>query len=48
MRALFMIWLTSLLDACVSHDARVRCDRRLEPINVQQPAERPALQGGRG
>jgi hypothetical protein len=42
MRTLCILWL-GLLAGCATHASAVRCDRRLEPINmpVEQVAPRP-------
>lgn len=37
MRALCTLYLALLLSACVWHHARVRCEGRLQPINVPRP-----------
>lgn len=44
MRVIAMLCLMALLAACASHE-RVRCDGRLQPINVPAPTVKAAAAG---
>jgi len=44
MRLLGIVWLMLLTSACVSHETRVSCDGKLQPINVAASAQQRAPQ----